>query len=167
MRTGRPERLRSFDYLGIHRYFLTFCTHERRRHFVTSARVSLVHAQIVRACGDERFAILAFCFMPDHVHLLIEGLADEANCRQLIRRAKQYAGFHFKRAFRSPLWQAYGYERVLRDCEATLSVARYVIENPVRAGLVENPRDYPYVGSLRYAIDEILTAVQLDAGWYE
>ena len=52
------------------------------------------------------------------------------------------------------------YERVLRDDEATLAVARYIIENPVRAGLVSDPRDYPFLGSQVFSLDEILSAVQ-------
>ena len=48
---------------------------------------------------------------------------------------------------------------VLRDDEATLIVARYILENPVRAGLVATPESYPFSGSEVYALGEILDAV--------
>ena len=44
------------------------------------------------------------------------------------------------------LWQRYGYERVLRGTDETFAVAKYILENPVRAGIVRAPRDYPYLG---------------------
>jgi putative transposase len=163
---GRPEHLRTFDYVGLHRYFLTFCTFERRKLFVTHATVESVRTQFLRAATDERFAFLAYCFMPDHVHLLVEGSADHSDCRRFIRRAKQCSGFHYKKAFAESLWQRYGYERTLRSDEATLSVARYVLENPVRAGLVARIEDYPFSGSGMYSIGEILEAIQMNSGWY-
>ena len=165
MWTGRPEHLKTFDYRGLHRYFLTLCTHQRRSVFVTAGRVALVSTQILRTSHEQQFAVLAYCFMPDHLHLLIEGLADDCDCRRFVARAKQYSGFYYKKAFGAPLWQRYGYERTLRDQENSLSVARYIVENPVRAGLANRPQGYPFLGSATYSIEEILEAVQFRDCW--
>jgi hypothetical protein len=51
---------------------------------------------------------------------------------------------------------------VLRDDEMTLVVAKYILENPVRAGLVERVEEYPFVGSMVYTVREILDAVVQD-----
>jgi putative transposase len=71
-----PEHLKTFDYIGLHRYSLRFCTDARRPLFTITERVDLVLEQFVRAATEEGFAIVAYCFMPDHVHLLIEGLEE-------------------------------------------------------------------------------------------
>jgi putative transposase len=163
----QPERLKSFDYVGVHQYFLTFCTYSRDRLFVGNDAVDLVRAQITRASAERRFAVIAYCFMPDHLHLLVEGLDDDSDCKLLIARAKQYSGYYFKAAFNRPLWQRYGYEHVLRNDEATVSVARYILENPVRARLVSSVDDYAYSGSSRYTVEQLLDAVQLRERWYE
>jgi putative transposase len=166
VRTRRPKHLATFDYLGPYRYFLTFCTFNRGRLFVTKERVDLVVSQILRAAECERFALIAYCFMPDHVHLLVQGLTDRANCRRFIACAKQFAGYSYKKAFGGSLWQRYGYERTLRKADPTLSVARYIVENPVRAGLVRCVSDYPFLGSSTYTLNEILDAIQLeDQSW--
>jgi putative transposase len=162
VQTGRPNHLKTFDYSGLHRYFLTFCTHERRRIFVTSDVVDDLLSQIQRAADAEGFAILAYCFMPDHLHILIEGEVDHADGRRFIARAKQLSGFYYSQKFRETLWQRYGFERVLRNDEATLSVARYIVENPLRAGLVAAPAEYPFSGSTRYSLKEILEAIAID-----
>lgn len=159
----RPEHLRTFDYAGLHRYFLTFCTIERRPLFVTLDAVDCVRTQFLRA-ADDGYAFLAYCFMPDHVHLLVDGTSDDSDCRRFIARGKQLSGFHYKKQFGEPLWQRYGFEHTLRSDEATLSVARYILENPVRAGLVKCVEEYPFLGSDVYAIADILEAVQINDG---
>ena len=90
--TGTPGDLTSFDYLGLHRYSLTYCTIQRRKTFTKQEVVTLVLAQISRAAAEHRFDIIAYCFMPDHLHLLVEGTADNSNCKQLIARLKQSRG---------------------------------------------------------------------------
>jgi REP element-mobilizing transposase RayT len=94
--------------------------------------------------------------MPDHLHLLIEGEQPDSDCLRFIARAKQYSGFYFARTFNSRLWQRYGFERVLRPDEPSQVVARYILENPVRAGLVANVEDYPFVGSFVHPLSELI-----------
>jgi putative transposase len=159
VRTGNPGHLRGFDYTGLYRYFLTFCTNGRHRLFGNPEVVAVVWSQILRSAAQEQFAVVAYCFMPDHLHLLVEARSQNANCRAFIKLAKQLAGFHYATTFGGRLWQRYGFERVLRADEATLIVARYIVENPLRAGLVAKPESYPFSGSEVYALGEILAAV--------
>ena len=160
---GHPEYLQHFDYVGFHRYSLTFCTIRRQPLFVTQPVVDLVLEQFLRTTREERFALFAYCFMPDHVHLLVGGTCETSNAKRFVNRTKQYSGFYFKQQHQHRLWQRYPFERVLRSNEATLIVARYIIENPVRAGLVRDPREYPFLGSCVYSLEEILNAVQDEA----
>jgi hypothetical protein len=69
-----------------------------------------------------------------------------------------------RREHGSNLWQRYGFEHVLHDDELTLIVAKYILENPVRAGLVQRVEDYPFVGSLVYALPELLEAIAARSG---
>src|SRR5262245_50263081 len=161
MLTRNPGHVKSFDYLGLHRFSLTFCTKDRALFFTEKRRVDLVFEQILRSATENEFGIVAYCFMPDHLHLLVEGLSDMSDGLLFIDRAKQYSGYYFKKACRTKLWQRYGFEHTLRNDEATLSVARYILENPVRAGLVERVQDYPFLGSLMYPLEQILEAVAM------
>lgn len=128
---GHPERLTAFDYVGLHRYHLRFCTNERRKIFVNDALVQAVLSQIRRAAEREGFALLAYCFMPDHLHVIVEGKGDAANLRDFALRAKQFSGYAYARDYGNRLWQRYFYEHVLRDDETTESAIRYVLANPV------------------------------------
>ncbi len=161
MRTRSPGHLATFDYLGPHRYSLTFCTHHRDRLFTATDRVDLTYGQILRAATGESGEIVVACFMPDHLHLLVEMKSDSSDALRFISRAKQLSGYHFKQRFERRLWQRYSYDRVLRDSEPTLVVARYLVANPVRAGLVTAPEDYAYTRSEKYTVREIVEAVQM------
>jgi putative transposase len=148
MSLRRPRRIDGFSYRGFHRYFLTFCTHGRERLFVSRERVDAALEQFQRTTSHEGFALLAYCFMPDHVQVVLEGESDDANMRRAVSLMKQRAAYVFRITFGVPLmWQEGYYERVLRSEEATDVVVRYVLDNPVRAGLVARHEDYPFMGA--------------------
>jgi REP element-mobilizing transposase RayT len=85
--------------------------------------------------------------MPDHLHLLVMGTRPDAHLPRFVNIAKQHSGYEFAKATGSRLWDTGYYDRVLRDSEATEAVARYILSNPVRAGLVTSVADYPFLGS--------------------
>ena len=86
--------------------------------------------------------------MPEHVHILPEGMTETADLQRFMKMAKQRAA----RALRSELgfsevWQEGYHDRVLRNDQQTVDVIRYLLDNPVRAGLVKQWL-YPYSGAL-------------------
>ncbi|MBI2835498.1 MAG: transposase [Acidobacteria bacterium] len=164
MRPRHPEHLKAFAYVGFYRYFLTFCTDQRRRLFVRPEPVDLATSQFLRAAFDERFSIIAYCFMPDHVHLLVTGEAETSDCKRFIVRAKQFSGYAHAHRFKQRLWQRYGYERVLRNQEDTREIVRYILENPMRAGLVARIDAYPFIGSSLYGRSELVEYVVSGSG---
>jgi putative transposase len=147
MHTGRPQRLKTFDYVGYHRYSLTYCTYYRECIFVEPGAVRLVLSHILRAGAEQQFTIPASCFMPDHVHMLVHGNSEASDCRMFIKLSTQYAGYAYSQKYRRKLWQPWGFERVLRSDEQSHTVARYILENPVRAGIAKSVLDYRFVGS--------------------
>ena len=158
MRQRRP-RLNPALYIGLQRYFLTFCTAQRRACLITSDAVTCVHDQILLAVALFDMEEIAYCFMPDHLHLLVEGRSEASDALGFIHRAKQLSAYEFSKTFGRRLWQPSFNDRILRDDEATLSVARYIFENPVRASLVKNPEDYPSLVSAKYSMREIMEAI--------
>lgn len=105
--------------------------------------------------------ILAYCVIPDHIHLLVQGDREDADFKEFVRLAKLKTGYRFKREHRASLWQEGYYDRVLRDEETTESVVYYIVANPIRKGLVENKEDYPFWGSGRCTRQELLASI----GW--
>ena len=156
MRTNYPRRLGGFEYVGFHRYFLTFCVDGRHHAFADRTAVTLVWSQFLRAAGNQCFAIIACCFMPDHMHAVVEGQREDADLKRFVTSAKQSSGYGYRAAFQRRLWQRYGYDRVLRSDESTKQVVAYVLANPVRAGLVTSVEDYPHIESSVYERRELI-----------
>jgi putative transposase len=157
---SKPPRIAGFSYQGLHRYFLTICTFNRQKSFEDSSTVSDTLLQFRKTADEESFEISAYCFMPDHSHFLIEGLADGSDFRRFCKLAKQRSGSLHARKHGGPLWQEGYHDRVLRERDNSLSVARYLLGNPVRAGLVTAPVEYPYLGSDRWTMAELIDAQQ-------
>lgn len=97
--------------------------------------------------------------MPDHVHAVVEGTEKRSDLQRFVRLAKQRSGYLFVRATGEPLWQTSYFDRALRRDEVLADVVRYVIGNPVRAGLVARPADYPHWDSGVWTRDQILDFV--------
>jgi len=137
-----PEHLQAFDYVGPHRYSLRFCTESRRPVFADAPVVELVLKHFLQQAEEQG--------------LLIQGLRADSDCKRFISRAKQFSGFHYKRQYKRTLWQRYGYERIMRDDEATIDVARYILANPLRAGLVKDIREFRFTGSSVVTVGELI-----------
>ena len=152
----RPRRLPTFSYIGLARYFVTFCTRDRRRVFFDEVIVGMTMLEFRQAADREEFEILAYCVMPDHSHLLVEGATDWSDFRRFVKSAKQQSGAAYALRHGAPLWQEGYYERVLRRDEDVRDIARYILWNPVRAGLVRTPAEYPHIGSDVWPIEELI-----------
>ncbi len=149
MRLRRPTRLEGFPYRGYYCYSLRFATHNRVHHFTSSELVAGALLQIQRTADEDSFAVVAYCFMPDHVHLAIEGMEPDSDLRRFVKVAKQRVAYIARREFQIPcIWQDGYYERVLRSSESIDKLIRYTLDNPVRAGLVEQAEAFPYSGTL-------------------
>jgi len=153
--SDRPHRLPGFSYVGCHRYSLTFCVRSRNYVFTIATIVADALEQISLAALARGFAICACCFMPDHLHLLVEGQADNSDLVKFVNLLKQRTSFAYRRHHPDRLWQKGYFEHVVRDDEVTQTVATYVLENPLRAGLVKEPLDYPFSGSLVYSREQL------------
>ena len=94
--------------------------------------------------------------MPDHAHLLVEGLTERSDFRRFAKMVKQQSGAAFALTSDEPLWQKGYYEHVLREEDDAKEIARYIVANPVRAGLVKSPDLYPYSGSDKWPIRELM-----------
>jgi len=88
--------------------------------------------------------ITAWVVMPDHFHWLIE--LKHASLSTVMQRTKSRAAMSIGVAQGSPLklWQKGYHDRAIRYDEDVVHAARYIVANPLRAGLVKRLGDYPH-----------------------
>ncbi|MDO8615608.1 MAG: transposase [Dehalococcoidia bacterium] len=148
----KPNRLPLAHYTHHAAYSVTIASAERQEVFADEALVQGCLAELRAASETEGFEVLAYCFMPDHVHLLLA--AEEGGfLPDFVKRFKQTTGFAYKRRTGGALWQKSYFDHVLRREEEVIVVARYIFGNPVRAGLVAEAKDYPFSGSFAWGRD--------------
>ena len=133
-------RLSQFDYTGAYGYHIVLTNRGRAPRFRAADLVDACLNQLALSSSKYGFSIEAYCFMPDHLHLLIVG-SDEAPLTRFVQHFKQATGYGYP-----GLWQRSYYDRILRHEEDLQSVAMYVWSNPVAAGFVDDAVDYPFSG---------------------
>ena len=125
-------------------YVITTNTHDRRPFLLDRLAAEAVIAEFQRTSRDGTVASHAWVVMPDHVHWLIElRQSDLATC---MRRFKSRSARAIQKAtgVRGSTWQAGYYDHGLRNERDVIEQARYIVQNPVRKGLVERCEDYTY-----------------------
>ena len=125
-------------------YLLTSTTDQRRPLFHDFHAARLVIRQFRQADQEHHCQTLAWVVMPDHVHWLI--MLKEVTLGALMRRFKSRSSHALRKAgaHAAPIWQDGYHDRALRREEDVVKAARYIICNPVRAGLVSRVGDYPH-----------------------
>jgi putative transposase len=125
-------------------YLITATTRGREPYF----RDWTIGATAARAMsGDESWPVsrlLCWVLMPDHWHGIVE-LGSEP-LQLAIGRAKAVVSRDVGRALGRalPLWEPCYHDHALRRDDTLRRVARYVVANPLRAGLVQQVGDYPF-----------------------
>lgn len=120
-------------------YLLTMVGVDRSPVFADFSAARCVVRAMHETSVDSVAETLAFVVMPDHVHWLVQ-LKDGASLGEVVRRLKNRVSI----VFGARVWQRGFHDHALRRDEDVASVARYVVANPVRAGLVRRVGDYSH-----------------------
>ena len=124
-------------------YLITAVVHQRQPFFADWRLGRLVVKQF-REIEEEGWAdFLTWVVMPDHMHCLLQ-LRDRT-LADVVCRIKSRSSLAVNQALgrRGRLWQKGYHDRAVRKEDDVKDLARYVVHNPVRAGLVERVHDYP------------------------
>ncbi len=166
----RIQRRRNFDEPG-HAHELTFSCYRGYRFLGAERTCKWLAQAIEQARARQHFALWAFVFMPEHVHLVIHPRQPDGTVAALLKSIKQPVG---QRAVKyletyAPRWlprisrlrgetqerlfwqSGGGYDRNIEAPVTLMAMLDYVHQNPVRRGLVERAADWRWSS----------------AGWYE
>jgi REP-associated tyrosine transposase len=138
-------RLASFDYVGPYAYSLTVSAARGHRPFTSTVAVRDCLQALSEACAEHRFTIRAYCFMRDHLHLLVEGSQD-SSLVPFMKHFKQLSSYRHKQRTGRLLWHRSYHDHVLRKEEEPRTTAEYIWNNPIRAGLAASRGTDPFVG---------------------
>jgi putative transposase len=145
MAMSRPERewlthARPSWVDGEDPIFLTICGRPRAvNQFARPEVWAFILRASARLSSRARWTPLLLLAMPDHLHLIVR-IPKRVGISHVIRSFKHDVSYG-----RPIAWQAGAFDHRIRNDESYRAKWLYVMLNPVRAGLVSRPEDWPYV----------------------
>lgn len=93
----------------------------------------------------ERYQLLSWVIMPNHVHLLLRPMADHS-LTEIMRSLKSYTAHEANKLLErtGKFWFEDYFDRYIRNADHYAAVVRYIENNPVKAGLCSAPEDWRY-----------------------
>ena len=123
-------------------YHIVFSTLNRKPIF-SDEKLAQQLIKILKEDQVKQFTCtLSFVVMPDHIHWLFQ--LNKGDVSQAAQRVKSI----FTMNTGLKVWNPGFYDHAIRTDESLVNVARYIVANPLRAGLVKSIGDYPYWDSI-------------------
>jgi REP element-mobilizing transposase RayT len=107
--------------------------------------IATIVAQALHYPDGIGYKLKCYCIMPNHVHLIVELPLEAPPLRKTLQLLKGYSSRQANQllGLRGAFWQAESYDHVVRLGELE-RIINYVVENPVKAGLVDDWEKWPY-----------------------
>ena len=150
----KKHRLDPEIYTGERIISFTMCIQSKKKFFIQEKHFKIFERILLDELNNFNCSAFVYLFMPDHVHLTLSGNDSSSNIKKCIDMFKQKTGFWFGQNHPDVKWQKDYYDHILRSKENLDIHIKYILNNPVRASLVENWKHYPFKGSTIYNLYE-------------
>src|SRR4030043_840458 len=136
---SRSIRLKDFDYAASYvAYHVTIGSYEKKNIFIEPAINQEIVAIIKKMSSLYGYNLVAYCLMPDHLHILLQAGNNPRDLRDFKRGLKSYS----TKVSKMKLWQRGFYEHILREEEGLSDIAEYILNNPVRKEITSDRGEY-------------------------
>jgi putative transposase len=135
-------------------YFVTTCIARRRPILANPEMHEILHEEWGNWRRRHGWMVGRYVIMPDHVHFLATPVPPaNVPLNVVVGKWKEWTAKKILQSTRgaAPVWQPEFFDHLLRSKESLAEKWEYVRQNPVRAGLVTRPEDWPYAGSVNFA----------------
>lgn len=142
---SKSLRLKSVDYTKInYPLHIIIGTYNKHSFFNNPLYADLVRDELLTT-----LYIMTWCLMPNHLHILFNSSGKEINVLRIIKDIKGRTSTILRKKYNvEKVWQKSFYDRILRKEEVIKDVSLYILNNPVRKGIVNNWQDYNYLWTL-------------------
>lgn len=132
-------------------YFIRFSLQRPPAVGLSAPSIAEIVVQALHHGDGQRYLLFDYVIMPDHVHVILRPLTQAGQSERLatiLQDLKHWLAraINLQVGRRGALWQVESYDHILRNHEGYVEKASYLFENPLRAGLVTDPADWPWRG---------------------
>jgi putative transposase len=146
----KQTRLPAQYYVGPKSHFITICCDSRRHYLGNAATAEMVREYLLDCARRYGFVVRAYCLMPNHLHMLVQGTDVSANLTKFMRIFKSRTAFAFQRRDGRKLWEMSYYDHILRESESAEDVAHYIWWNPVRGSFARLRLSFVFLALRRF-----------------
>lgn len=150
----KKNRLDPAVYKGQKIVSFTLCIKNRKILFNKPQIFQVFESLLIKELINHQCQAYVYLYMPDHVHLLLAGKEQYSDIKRCVDSFKQKSGYWLYKNLSEFKWQKDYYDHILRKEEEIKTQIDYILNNPIRAGLVEEWRNYKFKGSTVYSLDE-------------
>jgi putative transposase len=155
----RKHRLDLYKYKGYVRVSFTVCVLDRKNLFVEKNE-DIINEFIEifkEECEKQNVINWVYVFMPDHLHLIVQGTKESSDLWKMMCMFKQRTGYVLKTKTKEKFkWQKDFWDHIHRDEDYLPEQILYIADNPVRKKIIKEWKDYKYTGSLHHDLNEII-----------
>jgi len=132
-------------------YFLRFSLRRPPVVDLSTPEYGALVVDALRFLDGTRYYLFDYTVMPDHVHAILKPIPRAGQAERvsrLMENVKRWTANRINERLgrAGAVWQSETYDHILRNHEDYLEKAAYILDNPRRAGLVDDPRDWPWWG---------------------
>jgi len=129
---------------------ITICTKNKKPIFSNTEIAQGISKLLKEIAYSNNIPIYAYCIMPDHIHLLLSA-SEKKGIVEFIAEFKSLSTrLAWNYNMQGVIWQKSFYDHFLRKGEDIKEVAIYILNNPVRKGIVQEWNEYKFSGSFVY-----------------
>ncbi len=114
--------------------------------WLSNSNVAEIVKNAILFYDQKEYDVIAFCIMPNHVHLIADMQRMNVPLHSILQRVKSYSAVKANPILQrsGSFWHRENYDHVVRDGEELKRIIQYVIENPVKAGLCKTWNDWKW-----------------------
>lgn len=129
-------------------YYITVCT-EPRRSILANTEIHDSFKKFAERATEYKVLVGRYVIMPDHVHFFAAFSPNSPSLSMWMKSWKNALSKTLRQmGIPAQHWEKDFFDHVMRSAESYEEKWNYVLQNPVRAGLVQRAEDWPYQGEI-------------------
>lgn len=152
----KSHRLPPEEYIGRKNISFDICARDNKALFVYNETIEIFNDYLSEALNQYTCNVIVYLYMPDHLHIILSGKNKNSNIKKCIESFKQKTGFWLAQNKEEFRWQKDYYDHILRGKNDLINHIKYIINNPVKAGMVDDWKHYKFLGPSVEEIERML-----------
>ena len=135
---------------GGSRHFLRMNRHLDKNtngpYWLAKPEIASIVSESIHHLDGTKYKLWAYCIMSNHVHVLFTHQDPQWPLFKIMQSHKSYTAKMCNRALgrSGPFWEEESYDHIVRSPRAFSNILRYILQNPVKAGIVDRWQDWPF-----------------------